>query len=99
MNHVLVAPANDYFDIVMVTRLLTQPEIDCPATRDRPPHTKLIHDRGDRCRGVHRNIVAPVRPGADRQIGAGSTLMGASRLELSRGEVDYEPRESIRGCV
>ena len=70
-----------FFDVVMFTGLLAQPEIDRPAASNSPPHANFSHDFGDRRRGFHHNILTHAQTA--RPIGR--SVSGANQKGLPSG--------------
>lgn len=85
MDGVLVAPPHDYLYVVMVTRLFAKPEIDRPASCDRPPEPDAPHDVSDRFWAVHGDIVAPSES-TERQIGS---VQSSPRTATSASSTDH----------
>ena len=60
MEDLLVASANDDFDVVVFSRLNPPPQVDSPASSDAPPGNDIAHDVGNSRRVEHLTIVAGI---------------------------------------
>ena len=69
----LIGPGDDHLDVVVVTGLLPQPQVDRPAPGHRPPHTDAIHHLGHGGRRERHHHAILQRSGAPRFRAAPTT--------------------------
>jgi hypothetical protein len=104
----LIASADDHLDVVMLTRVHPEPEVDRPATGDSPPSADPAHHVSNSSRIAHRDIVSPfpAKPSDKRvsaadsrlqQIGVGDSGKFAPDELVEIGEACFECVVDRRG--